>query len=112
VDLVVGPISAFDARFDPTGIRLAVWVADSSDPTVGTLQLIVLDRARGRISQDLKPLPSVAALRGFSIDSGRLAWVSPPGQNGNQSVVQVLAWSADTYGQIETQPAGQPFIVR
>jgi hypothetical protein len=112
VDLVVGPISAFDARFDPTGIRLAVWVADSSDPTVGTLQLIVLDRAHGRISQDLKPLPSVAALRGFSIDSGRLAWVSPPGQNGNQSVVQVLAWSADTYGQIETQPAGQPFIVR
>jgi hypothetical protein len=112
VDLVVGPISAFDARFDPTGIRLAVWVADASDPTVGTLQLVVLDRAHGRIAQDLKPLPSVAALRGFSIDSGRLAWVSPPGQNGNQSVVQVLAWSADTYGQIETQPAGQPFIVR
>jgi hypothetical protein len=112
VDLVVGPISAFDARFDPTGIRLAIWVADSSDPTVGTLQLVVLDWAHRRIAQDLKPLPSVAALRGFSIDSGRLAWVSPPGQNGNQSVVQVLAWSADTYGQIETRPAGQPFIVR
>jgi hypothetical protein len=112
VDLVVGPISAFDARFDPTGIRLAVWVADASDPTVGTLQLFVLDRAHGRIAQNLQPLPSVASLRGFSIDSGRLAWVSPPGQNGNQSVVQVLAWSADTYGQVETQPAGQPFIVR
>lgn len=112
VDLVVGPISAFDARFDPTGIRLAVWVADASDPTVGTLQLVVLDRAHGRIAQNLKPLPSVAALRGFSIDSGRLAWVTPPGQNGNQSVVQVIAWSADTYGQIETRPAGQPFIVR
>jgi len=112
VDLVVGPIGAFDTRFDPTGIRLAVWVADSSDPTVGTLQLIVLDRAHGRISPDLKPLPSVAALRGYSIDSGRLAWVSPPGQNGNQSVVQVLAWSANTYGQVESQPAGQPFIVR
>jgi hypothetical protein len=112
VDLVDGPISAFDARFDPTGIRLAVWLADASDPTVGTLQLVVLDRAHGRIAQNLKPLPSVSALRGFSIDSGRLAWVSPPGQNGNQSVVQVLAWSADTYGQIETQPAGQPFIVR
>jgi hypothetical protein len=112
VDLVVGPISAFDARFDPTGIRLAVWVADASDPTVGTLQLVVLDQAHGRIAQNLKPLPSVSALRGFSIDSGRLAWVSPPGQNGNQSVVQVLAWSADTYGQVETLPAGQPFIVR
>jgi hypothetical protein len=112
VDLVAGPISAFDARFDPTGIRLAVWVADASDPTVGTLQLVVLDRAHGRIAPNLKPLRSVSALRGFSIDSGRLAWVSPPGQNGNQSVVQVLAWSADTYGQIETLPAGQPFIVR
>jgi hypothetical protein len=112
VDLVVGPMGAFDARFDPTGIRLAVWVADASDPTVGTLQLVVLDRAHGRIAQNLKPLPPVAALRGFSINDGRLGWVTPPGQNGNQSVVQVLAWSADTYGQIETQPAGQPFIVR
>ena len=112
IDLVAGPINAFDARFDPTGIRLAVWVADASDPTVGTLQLVVLDWAHGRIAENLKPLPSVAALRGFSIDSGRLAWVSPPGQNGNQSVVQVLAWSADKYGQIETLPAGQPFIVR
>jgi len=105
-------MSAFDARFDPTGIRLAVWVADPSDPTVGTLQLVVLDRAHGRIVQNLKPLPSVAALRGFSIDDGRLAWVTPPGQDGRQSVVQVLAWSADSYGQIETNPAGQPFIVR
>ncbi len=112
IDLVAGPISAFDARFDPTGIRLAVWVADSSDPTVGTLRLVVLDRTHGEIAQDLNPLPSVSALRGFSIDSGRLAWVTPPGQNGKQSVVQVLAWSADTYGQVETQPAGQPFIVR
>jgi hypothetical protein len=112
VDLAVGPIGAFDARFDPTGIRLAVWVADSADPTVGTLRLIVLDRGHLRIAQNLKPLPSVTALRGFSMDSGRLAWVSPPGQNGNQSVVQVLAWSADTYGQVETLPAGQPFIVR
>jgi hypothetical protein len=111
VDLVDGPLSAFDARFDPTGIRLAVWVADSSDPMVGTLRLVVLDQAHGRIAQNLTPLPSVAALRGFSIGEGRLAWVTPPGQNGNQSVVQVLAWSADSYGQIETLPAGQPFIV-
>ena len=57
-------------------------------------------------------LPSVRALRGFSIDEGRLAWVTPPGQNGNQSSVQVLAWSNDDFGQVQTVPGEQLTIVR
>jgi len=112
IELAPGPITTFEARFDPTGTRLAVWVADASDPTVGTLRLLVLDRSRGRIDPTLTPLPSVRALKGVSIDTGRLAWVTPPGQDGNQSSVQVLAWSNDAFGQVETVPGAQLTIVR
>ena len=112
VELVAGPISAFDARFDPNGTRLAVWVADAADPTVGTLRLVALDHGNGDVNVRVDPLPSVAALKGFSIDEGRLAWVTPPGQDGNQSSVQVLAWSDDDFGQVQTVPGQQLTIIR
>jgi WD40-like Beta Propeller Repeat len=111
VTLVNGPIAGFEARFDPTGSRLAVWVADPSDPTVGNLQLVVLDRGHGNVDPKLRPLPAVRALRGISIDEGRVAWVTPPGQDGQKSVVQVLAWSHDEFGQVETIPAEQLTLV-
>jgi hypothetical protein len=112
VALEAGPIAAFDAMFDPTGTRLAIWVAETGGSTVGTLQLIVLDPEAGAIDPAIAPLPGVAALRGFSMDEGRLAWVTPPGQDGNESAVQVLAWSHDQFGQIKTIPAQQLVIVR
>jgi hypothetical protein len=46
------------------------------------------------------------------MDQGRLAWVTPPGQDGNQSTVQVLAWSNDEFGIIQTVPSGRLYIVR
>jgi hypothetical protein len=111
-DLAAGPITAFDTRFDPNGTRLAVWVADTVDPSVGKLRLLVLDHATGQIDATKNPLPEVLALKGISMDEGRLAWVTPPGQDGNQSTVQVLAWSGDDFGQIETVPGAQLTIVR
>ena len=110
--LVAGPIADFQVTFDPTGTRLAIWIADESDPTVGTLQLIVLDATAGNIDPSLTPLPGVRAMRGFSIDQGRLAWVSPSGQDGAESSVHVLAWSSDTFGEVQTIPASRLFIVR
>ena len=53
----------------------------------------------------------IRALKGVSIDTGRLAWVTPPGQDGNQSTVQVLAWANDDFGQVETVPGAQLTIV-
>jgi hypothetical protein len=110
--LVVGPMADFQMTFDPTGTRLVIWIADKSDPTVGTLQLIVLDPKAGNIDPSLTPLPGVPAMRGFSIELGRLAWVSPSGQDGAESSVHVLAWSTDTFGEVQTGPASHLFIVR
>jgi len=111
IELAPGPIVAFQAAFDPSGTRLAVWVADAADPSLGSLSLIVLDRAHGKLDARPGPLDSVRALKGVSIDENRLAWVSPPGQDGNQSTVQVLAWSNDDFGQVQTVPGVQLTIV-
>jgi hypothetical protein len=112
VELVPGPITAFQLSFDPTGTRLAIWIADPENPAVGTIQLLVLDAAVGAIDPSFAPLPGTPAMRGFSMDDGRLAWVSPPGQNGEQSTVHVLAWSSDTFGEVSTIPATSLFMVR
>jgi hypothetical protein len=112
IALSVDPITGFDTQFDPTGTRLAVWIAVGEDSTVGTLRLVVLDPARGVINDQLSPLPSERALKGVSMDEGRLAWVSPPGENGDQSSIRVLAWKHDDFGQVQTVPGEQLAIIR
>jgi hypothetical protein len=112
VTLVEGAASAFTGKFDPTGTRLAIWVADDQDSTVGRLYLQVLDPTTGAVDPSIAPLPGVPALRRFSIEAGRLAWVSPPGQDGQESSVQVLGWSHDNFGEIRTIPSKDLFIVR
>src|SRR4029079_10702609 len=97
--LADGPLTDFDARFDPNGTRLAIWTADPGDASIGPLRLCALDPATGTIDPTAQPLsaPGVVALRGFSIDAGRLGWVTPQGQNGPPSRVQVLAWKSDQF---------------
>ncbi len=107
-----GPLLAFDLRFDPSGLHLAVWVADPSDPSVGTLRLIVLDGASMQVDPTIDPLPGVAALQGVSMNEGRLAWVTPPGQDGEGSHVQVLGWQGRDFGQVRTIQAERLFVVR
>lgn len=105
------PIVDFDARFDPTGTRLAVWIADPNDPTLGRLQLFVIDPATGLLDTTVAPLPGVPALRGFSIEHNRLAWVTPEGQNGEGSRISVLAWRGDLFGLNESNPGPRIQIV-
>jgi hypothetical protein len=114
IELAAGPLTDFDAHFDPSGTRLAVWVGNAADAAIGHLRLLVLDAASGTIDPTIDPLgtPGVMALRGFSIENGRLGWVSPPGQDGQPSSVQVLAWSGDTFGQIQSAPGLDPQIIR
>jgi hypothetical protein len=110
---VVEEITAsFKAKFDPTGTRLAVWVGEQHDATVGRLHLLVLHPETGAVEADETPLPGAPALRKFTIDVGRLAWVSPSGQDGQESSVQVLGWLRNEFGEIRTIPARDLLIVR
>lgn len=108
--LVPGKIMAFKARFDPDGTRIAIWTAEHADDSIGRLHLLVLDPELGTI-ESKQPLPGVQALARFSLENGRLAWVSPRGQDGKESAVQVLGWRGNDFGEIETLPARDLYIV-
>jgi hypothetical protein len=105
------PIADWDARWDATGTRLAVWVADGDDPDLGTLNLYLVDPESGRIDRGERPLRDVPARRGFSLAEGRLAWVTPAGEDGLGSRVQVLAWTGDGFGKVETLPGEATIVV-
>lgn len=110
--LVTDEIAAFKTKFDSTGTRLAVWVGEELDAEVGRLHLILLDPATGGLVAGPEPLPGAPALRRFSIREGRLAWVSPSGQDGQESAVQVLGWTSTQFGEIRSIPAKDLYIVR
>jgi hypothetical protein len=110
--IVEGPTAAFSAKFDPTGTRLAVWVLEQPTDTVGRLHLVVLESGSPTVDPALDPLPGAPALRRFSIEDGRLAWVNPEGQDGNASSVQVLAWQDDDFGEIRSIAAQDLQIAR
>jgi hypothetical protein len=105
------PIGDWDARWDTTGTRLAIWVADDAEVDVGRLSLFVVDRETGRLDRGLRPLVDVPARRGFSLGERRLAWVTPAGQDGEGSRIQVLAWKDDGFGKVETLPGDASIVV-
>jgi hypothetical protein len=109
--LIDGPVIDFDAQFDPTGAFLAVWIASQTDPATGFLTLYAIDPATGSVAPAHAPLVAIPALRGFSIDAGRLAWVSPPGP-GLESRIEVVGWTADGFGSVETLPAESLLVIR
>jgi hypothetical protein len=106
------PISDFTVRWDETGSWLAVWLADASDPATGRLSLLHLDPATGKIDRPAAGPQDVPAMPGFSIENGRLAWASPPRQDGEGSHVQIVAWSGDGVGSIESAPGQDVVVVR
>ena len=107
--LVPGVKATFEASFDPDGERLAIWVGEALDEEVGRLHLLELDPETGAVAEG-SPLQGEAALRRFSIDKGLLAWVTPPGQDGQESNVRVLGWKGDEFGEIETEPGSDLYL--
>jgi hypothetical protein len=107
VDLASGPVRDWDARWDETGTRLAVWIATEGDPRIGDLTLYSVDATNGR----LQTLNRVAALAGFSIGRGRLAWATPKGQDGQGNRVQVVAWTKDSVGSVESRESTEVLVV-
>jgi hypothetical protein len=106
-----GPLTDWDARWDETGKRLAVWIADRDDPTVGRLSLYVIDPFDGKIDLARPPLADEPALAGFAITDGHLAWAAPPAAGSAESSVLVLAWTGDDFGKVESAP-GDVILVR
>jgi len=105
-------VTDFDVRWDESGSWLAVWVAGTSDPSIGRLSLYRLDAGSGSLVRPKGAPTDVPALPGFSIADGRLAWVTPHGQNAEGSKVQVVAWSGDGVGTVESVPADEVVVVR
>jgi hypothetical protein len=106
-----GPLRDWDARWDETGTKLAVWVADAGNPAVGKLSLYVVNQFDGSIDLAGPPLKDEPAMAGFSIADGRLAWASPADGSSDGGRVLVLAWTDDNFGQVETAP-GDFVLVR
>jgi hypothetical protein len=75
------------------------------------LSLYVVDPETARLERGERPLVDVPARRGFSLAGGRLAWVTPAGQDGEGSRVQVLAWNEGGFGQVETLPGRSTIVV-
>ena len=104
--------AGYDVRWDEAGDWVAIWVADPGDPSVGRLSLYQVDTAKGKLVRPKDAPTDVPALPGFSIGEGRLAWATPPGQDGEGSRVQIVAWNEDGVGSIETAPGEDVVIVR
>ena len=99
------PTGAWEARWDADGDHLAIWVADSADPSLGRLNLLAIDSSAATLGPPMLLLQDEPALTGFSIGGDRLVWATPPGQDGQGSRLQVLAWSGADAGQIVSEPA-------
>jgi hypothetical protein len=79
-------------------------VADPVQPTVGRLSLLTIDQLTARADPSAPLLVGTPALPGFSLAVDRLAWVTPPGQDGQGSQLQVMAWQGTSAGTIESLP--------
>ena len=106
-----GAVAEFDVRWDETGTWLAVWLADASDPSIGRLSLLHLDPVTGELDRPHGAPQDVTALPGFSIADGRLAWATPPGQGGEGSRVQIVAWTDERVGAVESGPVEDVVVI-
>ena len=79
---------------------------------VGRLSLLHIDPTTGNVERPKAGPQDVPALPGFSIENGRLAWATPPSQDGEGSRVQIVAWSDDGVGSIESAPGQDVVVVR
>jgi hypothetical protein len=106
-----GDVSEFDVRWDETGTWLAIWIADSSDSSIGRLSLVRIDPVSGAVERPHGAPQDVTALPGFSIADGRLAWATPPGQGGEGSRVQIVAWTDEAVGAVESGPITDVVVI-
>jgi len=99
-------VQDWEVRWDPTGHYLGVWIGDPLTPGIGRLSVLPIDRSTGRVDTSHDAiLRDTPALAGFAIGDGRIAWATPPGENGDGSRLSVLAWKGPDAGRMHSEPA-------
>src|SRR5262249_61234298 len=102
-----GRIRDWDARWDPTGTKLAVWIADEDDPRVGTLSLYGVNTFDATVDLKKPLLDSRRATAGFSVSDGKLVWAEPAADgSGGKDRGLVLAWTGHGGGPGRTLSDG------
>ena len=83
-----------------------MWIADPLTPRSADSACWRSIGPTGRVDTGPKPLLRDApALAGFAIGDGRIAWATPPGQDGEGSRLLVLAWKGPDAGRMHSEPA-------
>ena len=101
--IATGQLGDWDARWESTGRKLAVWIANADDPHVGVLSLYAVDPFDGRIDLKKPLLDGTPATAGFSISDGKLVWAEPAADgSGTGGRIFVLAWTDQGAGTVET----------
>ncbi len=111
--IAAGKLADWDARWDTTGTKLAVWIADAADPSFGRLSLYSVDAFDGRIDLKKPLLDAAPAKAGYALSDGQLVWVEPTQAPGaDTGPIHVLAWTDQGSGTVETIPQGQAVVIR
>ena len=111
--IAAGQLNDWDARWDSTGTRLAVWIADATDPSFGRLSLYDVSPFDGRI--DLKkPLVNARlAKAGYALSQGKLVWAEPAETGGSgDGHIFLYAWTDKGSGSTTETVPGQVIVVR
>lgn len=106
-----GRVEDWDARWDTTGTKLAVWIADAGRPDVGRLSLYAVDPFDGRVDLKKPLLDATRASAGFSMAEGKLVWAEPAADGSAGGQVLVLAWNAQGIGTVHTL-SGEVVVIR
>ena len=110
--IVSGQLSDWDARWDETGTRLAIWIADPSDSSVGLLSLYAVDQFDGRIDLKKPLVDGRIAKAGYAISQGKLVWAEPALNGGSgDGRIFVFAWTDKGSGEVEGVP-GHVIVIR
>jgi hypothetical protein len=111
--IAAGQVADWDARWDETGTRLAVWIADDKDPSFGRLSLYAVDQFDGQIDLKKPLLDERIAKAGYAISKGRLVWAEPaPNGGSGDGRIFVFAWTDKGSGEVEGVPGNKVIVIR
>jgi hypothetical protein len=110
--IAAGRMSDWDARWDETGTRLAIWIADAADPAFGQLSLYEVNPFDGKINLRKPLLDGRPARAGYAISQGKLVWAEPAAGGIGSGRILVYGWTDTGSGTVETAPPGQVIVVR